>query len=150
MLLFGFGKKKEPAPAPKSLPLDFKVPKKDIKFIQIFPQSESSDGFCRARVSPGSSDLVERNTDYFRKRGFEGSSIQLMTVRSDMDPGIHLRVIVDGRYLGNIYNGKFNAEPFAALTSRKVDRVHMEVVDTAVDGKYYGSECFAMVHWPDM
>lgn len=152
MSLFGFGKKKAPAPAPKQIPLDYKVPKKDIKSVQTFTQSNGFKGFRRVRVSMGTSDAVEHNIDYFRENGYDfaNRAVQIMAIVSDMDPGVYLKVVVDGRYLGNIYRSKSNAEAFDAVTDKKVDKVHIKIEDTFIDGKYYGSEEFIMLHWPDM
>lgn len=151
-MLFGKKKKKEPAPAPKQIPLDYKTPKKYIKSVQTFTQSESLDGFRRVRISMGTSDVVENNLDYFRSNGcdFTNSSVQLLVIRSDMEPGVQLKVLVDGRFLGNIYRSKSNAEAFDAAVDRKVDKVYVKIEDTVLDGKYYGSESFVMFHWPDM
>lgn len=151
MSLFGFGKKKARAPAPE-LPLDFKVPKKDIIFVQTFTQSKNFKGFRRVRVSMGTSDVVEHNIDYFRDNGYDftNSAVQIQTIKSDLDPGVLLKVVVDGRFLGNIYRGKGNAEAFDAVTDKKIDKVYVKIEDAFIDGKYYGTETYIMLHWPNM
>ena len=152
MSLFNFGKKKEPAPAPEPIPLDYPTPKKDIKFALAFTQNKSFKGFRRARVSMGTSEVVWNNIDYFRDNGYDftNSAVQVLVLRSDTDPGVQLKILVDGRYLGNVYWSSKNAEIFDAVTNKKVDKVHIKVEDTYVDGKYYGTEAFLMFHWPDM
>ena len=152
MSLFNFGKKKEPAPAPEPIPLDYPTPKKDIKFALTFTQNKSFKGFRRARVSMGTSEVVWNNIDYFRDNGYDftNRAVQVLVIRSDTDPGVQLKVLVDGRYLGNVYQSNKNAEIFDAVTSKKVDKVHIKVEDTVIDGKYYGTETFLMFHWPDM
>ncbi len=152
-MLFGKKKKKkEPAPAPEPIPLDYKTPKKDIKSVHSFTQSDSFDGFRRVRISMGTSDVVENNLDYFRNNGcdFTNSKVEVLVIKSDMEPGVQLKIMVDGRFMGNIYRSKSNAEAFDAVTEKKVDKVYVKIEDTVLDGKYYGSECFVMVHWPDM
>lgn len=152
MSLFNFGKKKEPAPAPEPIPLDYPTPKKDIKCALTFTQNKSFKGFRRARVSMGTSEVVWNNIDYFRDCGYDftNRAVQVLVLRSDTDPGVQLKVLVDGRYLGNVYQSNKNAEIFDAVTSKKVDKVHIKVEDTVIDGKYYGTETFLMFHWPDM
>lgn len=152
MALFKFGKKKEPAPAPEPIPLDYKVPKKDIKSVQTFTQSKGFKGFRRVRVSMGTSDVVWHNIDYFRDNGYDftNSAVQLQAIKSDIEPGVYLKVVVDGRYLGNIYHSSKNGEAFDAVTDKKVDKVYVKIEDTVIDGKYYGTETFLMLHWPNM
>lgn len=152
MSLFGFGKKKEPAPAPKQIPLDYKTPKKDIKSVHTFTQSKGFKGFRRVRVSMGTSDVVWNNIEYFRDNGFDltNSAVQVLVIRSDMEPGVQLKVLVDGRFLGNIYRYEKNAEAFDAVIDKNVDKVYVKIEDTVIDGKYYGTETFLMVHWPNM
>lgn len=152
-MLFGKKKKKkEPAPAPEPIPLDYKTPKKDIKSVQTFTQANGFKGFRRVRVSMGTSDVVWNNIEYFRDNGFDftNSAVQVLVIRSDMDPGVQLKVLVDGRFLGNIYRYEKNAEAFDAVTDKKVDKVYVKIEDTFIDGKYYGSQSFLMLHWPNM
>ena len=139
MALFKFGKKKEPAPAPEPIPLDYKTPKKDIKFALTFTQAKSFKGFRRVRVSMGTSDVVWNNIEYFRDNRFDftNSAVQVL-------------VLVDGRFLGYIYWSNKNAEVFDAVTSKKADKVYIKIEDTVIDGKYYGTETFLMVHWSNM
>lgn len=152
MALFKFGKKKEPAPAPEPIPLDYKTPKKDIISAQTFTQAKGFNGFRRVRVSMGTSDVVWNNIEYFRDNGFDltNSAVQVLVIKSDMDPGVQLKVLVDGRFLGNIYWSNKNAEVFDAITDKKADKVYIKIEDTVIDGKYYGTETFLMVHWPNM
>ena len=152
MALFKFGKKKESAPAPEPIPLDYKTPKKDIKFALTFTQAKSFKGFRRVRVSMGTSDVVWNNIEYFRDNGFDftNSAVQVLVLNSDMDPGVQLKVLVDGRFLGYVYWSNKNAEVFDAVTNKKVDKVYIKIEDTVIDGKYYGTETFLMVHWPNM
>lgn len=150
MALFKFGKKKEPAPEP--VPLDYKTPKKDIKSVHTFTQAKGFKGFRRVRVSMGTSNVVWNNIEYFRDNGYDftNSAIQVLVIKSDMDPGVQLKVLVDGRFLGNIYRSKSNGEAFDAVTDKKVDNAYIKIEDTVIDGKYCGTETFLMVHWPDM
>ena len=152
MALFKFGKKKEPAPAPEPIPLDYKTPKKDIKSVHTFTQAKGFKGFRRVRVSMGTSNVVWNNIEYFRGNGFDlaNSAVQVLMLNSDIDPGVQLKMLVDGRFLGNIYRSNKNAEAFDAVTDKKVDKVYVKIEDTAIDGKYYGTETFLMVHWPNM
>lgn len=152
-MLFGKKKKKkEPAPAPKPIPLDYKTPKKDIKSVHTFTQSKGFKGFRRVRVSMGTSDVVWNNIEYFRDNGFDltNSAVQVLVLKSDMEPGVQLKVLVDGRFLGNIYRYKTNAEAFDAVIDKNVDKAYVKIEDTVIDGKYYGTETFLMVHWPNM
>lgn len=152
MALFSFGKKKEPAPVPEPIPLDFKPPKKDILSVQTFTQSKGFKGFRRARVSMGTSNVVWNNINYFRDNGYDftNSAVQVLEIKSDIDPGVQLKVVVDGRFLGNIYWSSKNAEVFDAITNKKIDKVYIKIEDTFLDGKYYGTEAFLMLHWPNM
>ena len=152
-MLFGKKKKKkEPAPAPEPIPLDYKTPKKDIKSVQTFTQANGFKGFRRVRISMGTSDVVWNNIEYFRDNGFDftNSAVQVLVIRSDMEPGVQLKVLVDGRFLGNIYRYEKNAEAFDAVIDKNVDKVYVKIEDTVIDGKYYGTETFLMIHWPNM
>ena len=152
MALFNFGKKKEPVPAPEPIPLDYKTPKKDIKSVHTFTQAKGFKGFRRIRLSMGTSNVVWNNIEYFRGNGFDlaNSAVQVQVVKSDIDPGVQLKVLVDGRFLGNIYRSNKNAEAFDAVADKKVDKVYVKIEDTVIDGKYYGTETFLMVHWSNM
>ena len=148
-----FGKKKnKKAPAPKSLPLDFEVPKKDIKFIRTFTQADSFKGFRSVRISADTSKVVENNIDFFRDNGYDftNCTVQLQAIKCDIDPGVKLKVVVDGRFIGNIYRGKGNAEAFNAVMDNEVDKAYIKIEDAYIDGKYYGTQGFIMLHWPNM
>jgi hypothetical protein len=152
-LLFGKKKKKkDPAPAPEPIPLDYKTPKKDIKFVQTFTQANGFKGFRRVSISTGTSDVVWNNIEYFRDNGCDltNSAVQLLVIRSDMEPGVQIKVLVDGRFIGNIYRYKTNAEAFDAVIDKNVDKVFVKIEDTVIDGKYYGTQAFLMLHWPNM
>ena len=151
MALFNFGKKK-PAPDPEPIPLDYKTPKKDIISVQTFTQSKGFKGFRRVRVSMGTSKVVWNNIEYFRDNGYDfaNSAVQVLAIKSETDPAALLKILVDGRFLGNVYRNNKNAEAFDAIMDKKADKVYVKIEDTVKDGKYYGTETFIMIHWPDM
>ena len=152
-MLFGKKKKKkEPAPVQEPIPLDYKTPKKDIRSVHTFTQAKGFKGFRRVRVSMGTSEVVWNNIEYFRTNGYDfaNSAVQILVLRSDTDPGVQLKVLVDGRFLGYVYWSNKSAEVFDAITDKKVDKVYIKIEDTLIDGKYYGMETSLMVHWPNM
>lgn len=131
------------------------LPKKDIISVQTFTQSKNFRGFRREKVSGQSLDGVELNHKYFREEredNFDNSAIQLMIVKANNDYGKCIRVVVDGRFMGNIYrrdNG--STEVFDAIEAKLIDKVHFQV-DTSYhdDGSLMGYSTYIMVHWPNM
>ena len=150
-MLFG-KKKKSTAPTPEPIPLDCDTPKKDIKFALDFTQAKSFKGFRRVRISMGTSNIVWNNIDYFRDNGYDftNSAVQILVLNSDMDPGVQLKVLADGRFLGYVYWTSKSSEAFDAVESKKIDKVYLKIEDTFIDGKYYGTEAYLMLHWPNM
>ena len=149
MALFNFGKKKKSDPVPE-LTDERIIPKKDILSVQTFTQSKTFRGYRRVRISTNGLDGVEKNQIYFRERGFDftNSAVQLMTVKANNDFGKCLRIVVDGRFLGNIYRSGANDEAFDKVLDKAVDKVYVKLEDTIIDGQYYGTESYIMMHWP--
>ena len=150
MALFNFGKKKA-APAPV-LSDERVIPKKDIISVQTFTQAKSFRGFRRVRISASGLDGVEKNQIYFRERGFDftNSAVQVMVVKANNDLGMCLRIVADGKFLGNVYKNDGNSEAFDKAIDKKIDKVYVKLEDKIIDGQLYGTESFIMVHWPNI
>ena len=104
------------------------IPKKDIISVQTFTQAKSFRGFRRVRISTYGLDGVEKNFAYFREKEFDftNAAVQIMTVKANNDFGKCLRIVVDGRFIGNVYRSDSNAEAFDV---------------EARDGKFGGGYC---------
>lgn len=128
------------------------LPKKDIYSTQTFTQSKSFKGFRREKLSTFGLDGVELNHKYFREQyndDFTNSAIQLMVVKARNDEGKCVRVVVDGRFMGNLYRSERTAESFDMIVAKKIDKAHFRV-ETAyyADGSLMGYNTYIMVHWP--
>ncbi len=151
MALFNFGKKKA-APKPQ-LSEERIIPKKDIVSVQTFTQSKSFRGFRRIKISTYNLDGVEKNLAYFRERGFDfaNSAVQVMVVKANNEEGKCLRIVVDGKFIGNVYKNSSNSEAFEMAVAKKLDKVYVLIEDVILDdGKYYGTETYILLHWPNI
>ena len=151
MALFNFGKKKA-APQPQ-LSEERIIPKKDIISVQTFTQAKAFRGFRRIKISTNNLDGVEKNLAYFRDRGFDfaNSAVQVMVVKANNEEGKCLRIVVDGKFVGNVYKSGSNSEAFDMAVDKKIDKVYMLIEDVILDdGKYYGTRAYILLHWPNM
>lgn len=151
MSLFRSKKKNEPEPAPAKSE-ERVIPKSDIKYVYTFTQAKSFRGFRRVGISFYGLDGVDKNLTYFGERDYDftNSAVQIMIVKANNDVGVCLRIVVDGKFIGNVYKNSSNAEAFDAALDKKLDKAYVKIEDTVIDGKYYGTEAFIMLHWPDM
>jgi len=122
------------------------IPKSNIKSVQTFTQSRSFKGFRRERITTHNLDGVEKNTLYFKARDYDftNSAIQLMVVKANTDEGICIRIVVDGRFMGNMYRNERNAETFDNIVARNIDKAHFRIEEAT--GSSTISNLF--VHWP--
>lgn len=151
MALFNFGKKK--ATLQPQLSEERIIPKKDIISVQTFTQAKSFRGFRRINISTYMLDGVEKNLAYFRERGFDfaNSAVQVMVVKAKNDEGKCLRIVIDGKFIGNVYKNSSNSEAFEMAVAKKLDKVHVLIEDVILDdGKYYGTETYILLHWPNI
>ena len=128
------------------------IPKKDIISVQTFTQAKSFRDFRRVRISTNGLDGVEKNFAYFREKKFDftNAAVQIMTVKANNDFGKCLRIVVDGRLIGNVYRSDSNAEAFDVALDKKVDKVYVRIEEKIIDGVNYGSSSYLMLHWPNM
>lgn len=123
------------------------IPKTDILSVQTFTQSRGFKGYRRERVSIRHLDGVELNLMHFAEAGFDftNSAIQLMVVKANNEIGICIRVVVDGRFIGNMYRSERNAETFDNIVAKNIDKVHIRVEPMTDDIQNYDVWLFA--HW---
>ena len=126
--------------------------KKDIFSIQTFTQAKSFKGFRRVTISTDNLDGVEKNMAFFRSRDFDftNCAVQVMVVKARNDEGKCLRIVADGRFLGNVYKNISNYEAFDMAVNQKLDKVYLKYEDAVIDGKLYGTNTYIMFHWPNI
>ena len=142
-------KQKEPEPV---FSQERAIPKKDIRSVQTFTNSKSFKGFRKAKLNEYGLDGIDLNHDYFYKTSkfdFTNSAVQLMVVKANNNEGKCIRVVVDGRFMGNVYRSK-DADLFDNIVNKKVDKVHFHVEYAEDKGKLLASAGALLVHWPNM
>jgi len=143
-------KKSDPEPV---LTQERVIPKKDILSVQTFTHSRGFKGFRRVKLSTYGLDGVELNHRYLYKKNkfdFDNSAIQLMTVKATNETGTCIRVVIEGRFVGNIYKNERNAEIFDNIVDKNIDKVHAHVEYAEDDKGLLAYDTYIMVHWPNM
>ena len=154
MALFGLGKKKQtktvPPTQPKRIPMV--PPVHEVVTSITLTQSKAFRGYRRLKISSRNSDIIENNEKYFKQCDwdFSNRTVQLMVEKIPDVNDVRVLIIVDGRFLGNLYRNDRNAEAIDKIVSGEVDGVFIKYDEKIIDGESYGSEAFVFLHWPDM
>ena len=127
-----------------------KIPYTDIISTQAFIQAKSFRGYRREKISSYGLDGVERNERYFCDNGADltGSRIDLMVVKADNDIKKCIRILVDGKFLGNIYRSDTNREYFNKIVKQQIDGAYVKLDTVTIDGRTQVASSYLMVHWP--
>lgn len=127
-----------------------KIPYTDVISTQAFIQAESFRGYRREKISSYGLDGVERNERYFCDNGADltGSRIDLMVVKANNDAKKCIRILVDGRFLGNIYRNDMNREYFNKIVKQQIDGAYVKLDTVEIDGQIQLVSSYLMVHWP--
>lgn len=134
-----FGKKKTAPPQP-ALSVQRELPKSDIIKVLTFTQAKQFRGFKREFVKSFGLDGTALNLAYFREKGFDftNSAIQVMLVKANNDYGKCVRLVVDGRFLGNVYRDDANAEWFGHVEDGSADKAFVKIEDPKI---------YLFLHW---
>lgn len=138
-----FGKKKNTPPPQPALSVQRELPPSDILKVMTFTQAKSFRGFKRGFVKSFGLDGTALNLAYFRSKGFDftNSAIQVMLVKANNDYGKCVRVVVDGRFLGNVYRDDgFNKEWFDHVEEGTVDKAYIKIEDPKI---------YLFLHWTE-
>lgn len=148
-LLKLFKKATDPYPG---LSHERKIPYTDIISTQAFIQAKSFKGYRRGKISSYGLDGVERNERYFCDNGADltGSRIDLLVVKANNDAKKCIRILVDGRFLGNIYRNDMNREYFNKIVKQQIDGAYVKLDTVEIDGQIQVTGSYLMVHWPGM
>lgn len=127
-----------------------KIPYTDIISTQAFIQAKSFRGYRREKISSYGLDGVERNERYFcdNDPDLTGSRIDLMVVKANNDAKKCIRVVVDGKFLGNIYRNDVNREYFNKIVKQQIDGAYVRLDTVTLDGRIQVASSYLMVHWP--
>ena len=127
-----------------------KIPYTDIISTQAFIQAKSFRGYRREKISSYGLDGVERNERYFcdNDPDLTGSRIDLMVVKANNDAKKCIRILVDGRFLGNIYRNDMNREYFNKIVKQQIDGAYVRLDTVTLDGRIQVTSSYLMVHWP--
>ena len=127
-----------------------KIPYTDVISTQAFIQAKSFRGYRREKISSYGLDGVERNERYFCDNGADltGSRIDLLVVKADNDIKKCIRILVDGKFIGNIYRSDTNREYFNKIVKQQIDGAYVKLDTVTIDGRTQVVSSYLMVHWP--
>jgi len=135
MALFGFSKKKAPAPASK--------PATKLLWSKTFTQSNSFKGFRRVQLTTYKEPGVEETLAYFKDLNydFKGRTIRIDHLTGpeifEDGPAHFINVYVDNMKIGVVYGT--SELRFSMLTEYEFDKAHIKVENGVV---------FLFVHYP--
>lgn len=127
-----------------------KIPYTDIISTQAFIQAKSFRGYRREKISSYGLDGVERNERYLCDNGADltGCRIDLLVVKANNDAKKCIRILVDGKFIGNIYRSDTNREYFNKIVKQQIDGAYVKLDTVEIDGQIQLVSSYLMVHWP--
>jgi len=126
------------------------IPQSDIVSVQAFIQAKTFRGYRREPISTYGLDGVERNICILRdQQNFDltGSRIDIMTVKM-ANKRKCLRILVDGKFIGNIYKNDMNTEYFDKAVKQKIDGAYVKIDTVMFEGRKEATKLYLMLHWP--